>query len=537
MRRCLINLTRLGDLLQTQPVVHALKARGDDVALVCLENFAEAAGLLHGVDRVAVLPGSSLLAGLANDWRLCAAGLLDWIAAERAAFAPHSVINLTPTISARLLGRLAAGHGPEHACAELEGFGLDDHGFGRDGSPWATYTQAASARRGCSPFNLVDAFRCMTGTAGVEAVYALRRPDEATQHAVEAELAGLAAAEGMAEHAGYVAFQLGASMDARRWPTASFAALGRALRNKADIVPLLLGSPAERDLAARYREHGGPGIDMTGKTDLPRLAAALRACRLLVTNDTGTMHLAAGLGVPVLALFLATAQPWDTGPYAEGACCLEPRLDCHPCPFSQPCPREHACRAAIGPEAVAALILPWLQTGRWQPARRATAEARVWLTTRDERGFLDLASLSGDEEADRTVWIRWQRRFYRHFLDGLQGADTQAGTRGPLPPPLAGERRARVDALLAAADGLLLLAREQGQLLGMRPSDRTRHALLATCERIKNLLEASPDFVPLAYVWRASVHGERADWAEISRFLDALRRDLAAFAHDLSAAR
>ena len=49
------------------------------------------------------------------------------------------------------------------------------------------------------------------------------------------------------------------------------------------------------------------------------LAAVLRQSRLIVTNDTGTMHLAAGLGVPVLALFLATAQPWDTGPYREGS--------------------------------------------------------------------------------------------------------------------------------------------------------------------------------------------------------------------------
>lgn len=48
-----------------------------------------------------------------------------------------------------------------------------------------------------------------------------------------------------------------------------------------------------------------------------------RSCRrafrngMLITNDTGTMHLAAGLNLPILAIFLATAQPWDTGPYQE----------------------------------------------------------------------------------------------------------------------------------------------------------------------------------------------------------------------------
>ena len=50
MRRCLINLTRFGDLLQTQPVIHAFHKQGDNVSLICLENFAPAAELLEGVD-------------------------------------------------------------------------------------------------------------------------------------------------------------------------------------------------------------------------------------------------------------------------------------------------------------------------------------------------------------------------------------------------------------------------------------------------------------------------------------------------------
>ena len=52
MRRCLINLTRFGDLLQTQPVIRAFREQGDEVSLICLENFAPAAELLDGLEQV-----------------------------------------------------------------------------------------------------------------------------------------------------------------------------------------------------------------------------------------------------------------------------------------------------------------------------------------------------------------------------------------------------------------------------------------------------------------------------------------------------
>jgi ADP-heptose:LPS heptosyltransferase len=71
MNLLLVNLTRFGDLLQTQPVVHGLRAQGHRVGLVCLENFAGAAALLEGVDHVAALPGSALLAGRQAARSLC----------------------------------------------------------------------------------------------------------------------------------------------------------------------------------------------------------------------------------------------------------------------------------------------------------------------------------------------------------------------------------------------------------------------------------------------------------------------------------
>ncbi|NHZ46799.1 glycosyltransferase family 9 protein, partial [Desulfovibrio sp. XJ01] len=224
MNLLLVNLTRFGDLLQTQPVVHGLRAQGHRVGLVCLENFAGAAALLEGVDHVAALPGSALLAGVqpGGDWRACTAGLMTWAERLRGAYAHDAVLNLTATLGGRLLGRLLAGNGDEkdHG-GDLRGFGLDPFGFGVNADPWSAFLQASTRQRGCSPFNLVDLFRMAAGVGNVDPVYQLRAPTPDALAEAGARLAQAAPPD----HAGYVAMQLGASEERRRWPVAHFAAL------------------------------------------------------------------------------------------------------------------------------------------------------------------------------------------------------------------------------------------------------------------------------------------------------------------------
>ena len=163
----------------------------------------------------------------------------------------------------------------------------------------------------------------------------------------------------------YVGMQLGASEARRRWPLEYFVALGEHLA-LSGVVPVLLGGPGERTLAERYTlaaQHFH--VDCVGRTSLEELAGVLASVHLLVTNDTGTMHLAAGLGTPILAIFLCTAQPWDTGPYLAGSLCLEPDMVCHPCAFGTSCPYDHGCRWTITPQAVAEFVVNHLETGQW----------------------------------------------------------------------------------------------------------------------------------------------------------------------------
>lgn len=146
----------------------------------------------------------------------------------------------------------------------------------------------------------------------------------------------------------------GSNSESRRWPADRFARVGRELAGSGARV-YVLGSAAESGLtaavAAEAAPRGGSGgavIDLGGRTGLEELAGALLSCHLLVTNDTGPMHLAAALDRPILALEGA-ADPIQTGPLASRVR-LVGRFDlpCVPC-VRNACPRRG--RGTVLPEA------------------------------------------------------------------------------------------------------------------------------------------------------------------------------------------
>jgi heptosyltransferase-2 len=141
---------------------------------------------------------------------------------------------------------------------------------------------------------------------------------------------------------------------AKRWPTERFAEAADRLAGRWGATVLLFGSVAEADVTARVRGGmRGPAIDLAGKTSIGTFATLLRRCRVLLTNDTGAMHLAATLGVPCVALFGPT-DPRLTGPRGSRHQVLHVPPPCSPCRYRD-CPIDHRCMLAIGvEEAVAA---------------------------------------------------------------------------------------------------------------------------------------------------------------------------------------
>lgn len=133
-----------------------------------------------------------------------------------------------------------------------------------------------------------------------------------------------------------VALNPGASHPVNRWPVESFAALAERLVS-AGVTLLLVGGPDDRPLAEGIMARVmSPVTNLVGKTTLLQLGAILERCDLVVSGDTGPMHMATAVGTRVLALFGA-ADPNRTGPMGEEHQIISSPIPCVPC-------RSRVCR-------------------------------------------------------------------------------------------------------------------------------------------------------------------------------------------------
>lgn len=149
-----------------------------------------------------------------------------------------------------------------------------------------------------------------------------------------------------------------------RWPTKDwhpegFAQVIRGL-DKSGIVAVFTGGPGDKPaIDAVERSLGRPVPRLDGRTRILELAALFRIAPLVLTTDTGPMHLAAAVGARVVALFGPTA-PWRTGPYGPGHEVLREELSCSPC-FRRTCLtasyERRACMLRILPERVVTAVL------------------------------------------------------------------------------------------------------------------------------------------------------------------------------------
>ena len=153
---------------------------------------------------------------------------------------------------------------------------------------------------------------------------------------------------------------------AKRWPRERFVAAAVELQRRTNCHWWIFGGKADEALASGIAAEivaaraGGPDSVkcLAGRTTLRELCAGLKACELLLTNDTGPMHVAAAVGTPVVVPFGSTS-PELTGPGLPG----DPRhrfikanVPCSPC-FLRECPIDFRCMNGISVDAVVAAVL------------------------------------------------------------------------------------------------------------------------------------------------------------------------------------
>jgi heptosyltransferase II len=141
--------------------------------------------------------------------------------------------------------------------------------------------------------------------------------------------------------------------EAKRWPAESFAKLADILCDSFGSQVAFLGAPQERDLVEGIIRamKTGTAANMAGRADMITSMAIMNLSRLVISNDTGSAHMAVAASAGVLTIFGPTI-PGATAPYGPSAHIIEGRAPCAPCRHFR-CPQPgHACMRSIEPEAV-----------------------------------------------------------------------------------------------------------------------------------------------------------------------------------------
>ncbi|HUF46898.1 MAG TPA: glycosyltransferase family 9 protein [Vicinamibacterales bacterium] len=337
-RVLLLRLERIGDLLMTLDAIALLRRLAPDaeVDLVVGSWNRELAALIPGLSRVETLDVPWLARDAAGmQWTHLVGHALGW--------RPRGydlVINFEPDIRSNLLARLSGA---------TRRAGYWTGGGGALLSDAIAYEPARHVRENADRL-VRDAFGA-NGATEARTASRLAIPADARLRAdailprVPARLIGVHPSGGR---------------PSKQWHPDRFAESVRVLAERHGATIVLTGSAADRPLVDEVARRLDPAryVDVAGRVDLVTLAAVLARLDLLVTGDTGPMHLAAAVGTPVVALF-GPSNPVRYGPAGDGHEVLRIDLPCSPCGLVRLPPvrcrnRVPECLDGIGVDAVVA---------------------------------------------------------------------------------------------------------------------------------------------------------------------------------------
>ena len=153
-----------------------------------------------------------------------------------------------------------------------------------------------------------------------------------------------------------IGFNPGTNRPTERWPAEKFAELGALLAGRHDARICVFWGPGEKPLAEASAGRIGEAAVVAPPTSLKQLGAMFERCSLVVSNDTGPMHIAAALGIPTVGIF-GPVNPLLQGPYGENArYARKEELSCLGCNYDATCPIGNPCMTELNAEKVFGVV-------------------------------------------------------------------------------------------------------------------------------------------------------------------------------------
>jgi len=344
----LIQILRIGDALQMTPIIQGLKDTYPDARISVLTSVIgkQIFEQMSEVEEVFILHKSELtqmsrktdLESMLSAVRLLQSDLksvndTDW----------DWVINFSFSFPSAILAFLANGR----KCSGF--YATEDRQFTFK-EKWFAYAVSSFVNRQYSTFNWVDINKKIINIDKIP-----KKPDfkPTPENIIEAK-------NRLHRHgfngSPILGIHPGASGSHKRWPIDRFISLAKLMTREHGYKILVIGDESEKELGKDVSNTlGSDALDMTGRTTLSELAAYLSQCSLFICNDSGPMHLASAVGVPIIALFFSTHFV-ETGPYGPGHIIVHPDIPCFPCQGTARC-TTRKCLNHIKPETVEQIIV------------------------------------------------------------------------------------------------------------------------------------------------------------------------------------
>ncbi len=339
----IIHLSRLGDTIQSLPAVKLLKEDNPEccITYVGIRDFCVLIEGIPWIDRLITIPWQEVRENMGEKKE----GQTEFL---------DRFMKMVPELGERydLLINLTHDWSSSYLSGKIDAVEKRGRIFSENNEivvagNWGKYTFAVVSNRKDNLLNLVDLYMGMAGIRNRPVVDFLP-----TDPHLDLRCRTRLREMGADTNRAIIGLQLGANMAVKRWPIEHFVKLGEALIDEFDAQIVLFGSPGERGLAEEFgRIASFPFVDLIGRTTLTELPSFFRGIDLLVSNDTGPIHVASAVGTMVVGIFMSITHFGITGPYGDGHVVIQSAYPCCPCIDTTVCANP-LCREGITPEAV-----------------------------------------------------------------------------------------------------------------------------------------------------------------------------------------
>jgi ADP-heptose:LPS heptosyltransferase len=450
----LVNITRLGDMLQATPTIAGLKAENPNCKVTVLveKQFKEVCHNIPNIDEVKAIDLAFTVRSLSrdNDGVIDAFEYIKETVDELRKENFDYCLNMSSSAYTALLLSLVG-------IEQRGGWTSDDEGYRVIESDWAKLfaTSVFHQNRQYNSLNLVDVFRCSADVEKHPNQLLINVSAEALDYAN-----GLVSSHGFTNTGPLICIQAGASQAKRQWSPQKFIEFIKTLLKETNARIVLTGSNKELEIIEPIKAGCASENVMVaaGKTNIPQLAALLSLSDLLVTGDTGPMHISVAVGTPVVALFLASAFGFETGPYSEGNIVLQPVIGCGPCNPNKACARPD-CHDVIEPSLLARITKMRLEKD-FDSLPVGLVDSKKIIVYRsffDSDGFCDLKPLNTDAQDSMS---RFRTAYRKLWLDDIGGI-----VKTPIPSQEKGNALKLVNNGLEGLNEVVSLAQQGDELI------------------------------------------------------------------------